>query len=217
MYDYIDETITAKAFTALGLAVGTTIALSTKTVLDKSGFKDIHPVSTLTTRRIGGSILSFSLAAYFLVFQDASASTAIGISCIPWIVELSKTLFDGTHKELEIPAEGQVFVLVVTAIFSYLFLNDSPISAETVLRIYSGWTLLNGVLMGCFPKLACKTWGNMDAGGMAVLQSIVSLWGFGIISLGALSGCLSTGMMTNKALVVSAIPFISRFAISKFV
>jgi len=217
MYDYIDETITAKAFTALGLAVGTTIALSTKTVLDKSGFKDIDPMSTLTTRRIGVSILNFSLAAYFLVFQDSSASTAMGISCIPLIVELSKTLFDGTHKELEIPAEGQAIVLIVTAIFSYLFLNDSPISAETVLRIYSGWAILNGMLMGCFPKLACKTYGNMDASSLAVLQSIVSLWGFGILSLGTLSGCLSTGMMTNKALVVSAIPFISRFIVSKFV
>jgi len=214
-------TTTAKALTTLGLVVGTTTSLSAKTVLDKSGFNKIDPVSILTTRRTGGAILSFSLVAYFLLFQQTSASTAVGISVLPTIIDLSKTLFDGTHKELGFPAAGQVFVLIVSSTFSFLFLNEnSPLlsSKDTLLlKIYAGWLLTNGVLMGCFPKLACQAYGEFDASGLPVLQYFVSLWGFSLLSLGTLSGCLGTGMMTTeKALAVSALPFCSRFIVSKF-
>jgi len=215
-------TTTAKALTTLGLVVGTTTSLSAKTVLDKSGFNKIDPVSILTTRRIGGVILSFSLVAYLLLFQQTSASTAVGISVLPTIIDLSKTLFDGTHKELGFPAAGQVFVLMVSSTFSFLFLNDnSPLLSSSkdtlLLKIYAGWLLTNGVLMGCFPKLACQAYGEFDASGLPVLQYFVSLWGFSLLSLGTLSGCLGTGMMTiEKALAVSALPFCSRFIISKF-
>jgi len=213
-------TTTAKAITTLGLVVGTTTSLSAKTVLDKSGFENIDPLSILTTRRTGGAILSFSIVAYFLLFQKTSASTAVGISVLPTIIDLSKTLFDGTHKELGFPAAGQAFVLFVSLTFSFLFLNDySPLlsSKDTLLlKIQSGWLLTNGVLMGCFPKLACQTYGDFDASGLTVLQYFVSLWGFSLLSLGTLSGCLATGMMTEKALAVSVLPFCSRLIVSKF-
>jgi len=214
-------TTTAKALTTLGLVVGTTTSLSAKTVLDKSGSNKIDGVSILTTRRTGGAILSFSLVAYFLLFQQTSASTAVGISVLPTIIDLSKTLFDGTHKELGFPAAGQVFVLIVSSIFSFFFLNDnSPLlsSKDTLLlKIYSGWLLANGVLMGCFPKLACQAYGEFDASGLPVLQYFVSLWGFSLLSLGTLSGCLASGMMTTaKTLAVSALPFCSKFLVSKF-
>lgn len=212
----LDGATTAKAVTKLGLLVGTTTSLSAKTVLDKSGIENIDPMSVLTVRRTGGVILSFSIVAYFLLFQDASVPTAVGISTLPVIVDLYKTLFDGTHKELGFPAAGQAIVLFAFAIFSFLFLNDSPLSEDTLLKVYSGFILSHGVLMGCFPKLACKTYGNMDANGLNVLQNFVSLWGFSLLSLGTLSAFLSTGMMTNKALALSALPFFSRFVFSKF-
>merc|ERR1712194_556914 len=138
------------------------------------------------------------------------------------IIDLSKTLFDGTHKELGFPAAGQVFVLMVSSTFSFLFLNaNSPLLSSSkdtlLLKIYAGWLLTNGVLMGCFPKLACQAYGEIDASGLPVLQYFVSLWGFSLLSLGTLSGCLGTGIMTiEKALAVSALPFCSRFILSKF-
>jgi len=220
----VDGATTAiKSATALGLAVGTATALSTETVLDKCGVvENMDPMGVLTTRRIGGSILSFSIAAYLLAFRDATASTAVGVSIFPLILELSKALFDGTHRELGFPAEGQVMVLFSFVAFSFLFLNDSsPISSkDTLLKIHSGWLLFHGVLMGCFPSLALKTYGGMDtasSGSITVLQSVVSLWGFSLLSIGALSGCLATGMTTTKALALSALPFISRLVFSVFV
>lgn len=213
----LDGVDTTKVITKLGLAVGTATALSSKTVLDKSGIENVDPISLLVTRRIGGIILSFSIASYFLLFHDASASTAVGIACLPTIIELSKTLFDGTHKDLGFPAAGQAIVLVITACFSFSLLSDSDFSKDNLLKIYSGWLLFNGLLMGCFPKLACKAWGEIDATSLPVLQQFTSLWGFGILSLGTLSGFLATGVMTNKALTLGAIPFISRLVLSKFV
>lgn len=217
----LEGVTTAKTVTTLGLAFGTTTVLSTKSVLDKSGIEDMDPMGVLVTRRIGVSILSFSIAAYCLVFQDASASTAVGVSCIPIVVEIFKALFDGVHKELGFPAEGQVVVGLVFAVFSFLFLNDSPLSKDALLKINSGWLLLNGVLMGCFPSLALKTYGGMEDSDSRLmflnLKYIVSLWGFSLLSFGALSGCLATGMMPTKALALSTLPFLSRFAVSKFV
>jgi len=213
-FDVIDTT---KTITNLGLTIGTATTLSTKTVLDKIGVENIDPKSLLVARRIGVVILSFSLAAYSLVVQDASGSTAMGIACIPTAVELAKTLFDGTHKDLGFPAAGQAIVLVISAIFSYSFLNESYLEKDFLLKLYSGWLVLNGILMGCFPKIACKAWGEWDATGLHVLQYYVSVWGFGLLSLGTLSGVLATDMSSSKALALSALPFISRFVLSNFV
>merc|ERR1712165_626780 len=96
----VDTVAASKAFTKLGLAFGATAAFSSKKVAEKSGVKDIDPMSLLVVRRIGVAILSYSIAAYFLLFEDASAATAVGLSGIPPVIELYKTLFDGTHKEL---------------------------------------------------------------------------------------------------------------------
>jgi len=209
----LDGPTTAKAITGLGLAVGTTTSFSAETVLDKCGLGDIGPCSVLVARRTAESVLCFSIIAYFLIFQGASAPTAVGISCLPLIVEGSKTVFDGTHKELGFTASGQVVFVLVTSIFSILFLNDSPVSKDVLLKIHSGWILFNGVLMGCFPQLACTAWGSMDANGLIELQKFVSLWGFSLLSLGTLSGCLASGMMTNKALALSTIPFLSKLVL----
>jgi hypothetical protein len=67
-------------------------------------------------------------------------------------------------------------------------------------------------------KESClKAWGHKDATGLSVLQYFVSLWGFRILSLGTLSACLATGMMTEKALALGALPFLFRLVVSKFV
>jgi len=209
---------TTKVITKLGLAVGTTTALSAKTVLDKSGIENVDPLNLLTTRRIGESILQFSSVAYFLLFQDTSVYTAVGISCILVVVELYKTLFDGTHKALGFSAAGQAICLVINAIFGFLFLNDSQqLSKDTLLKIHSSFWLSNGVLMGCFPKFAYKFWGNMDVTDVSVIEYFISLWGFSLLSIGTLSGCLATGMTTSKALGFGALPFVSRFALGKIV
>mmetsp|Transcript_65611 Transcript_65611/g.77120 ORF Transcript_65611/g.77120 Transcript_65611/m.77120 type:complete len:260 (+) Transcript_65611:68-847(+) len=208
---------TTKVITKLGLAVGTTTALSAKTVLEKSGIENADPMNLLLTRRIGESILQFSIVAYFLLFQDASVYTALGIACIPVVVEMCKTLFDGTHKALGFSASGQIICLVISATFGFLFLNDSrQLSKDTLLKIHSGFLLSNGVLMGCFPKFACKFWGQMDVTDVSVIEKFISLWGFSYISIGTLSGCLATDMTTSKALGFGALPFVSRFVLSKF-
>ena len=215
-WTHLDGMDTTKAIAKLGLAVGTATSLSTKTVLDKSGIEKVDPISLLIARRIGVIILSYSIVAYFLLSQNTSPSTAVGIACLPTIVELSKTLFDGTHKDLGFPAAGQAIVAFITAIFSFSLLNESDFSNFNPLKIYSGWLVFNGVLMGCFPKLACKAWGDIDATGLSALQNFTSVWGFSLLSLGALSGFLATGMVTNKALALGALPFFSKLILSKF-
>ena len=124
---------TTKAITKLGLIAGTATSLSAKAVVDKSNIENVDPVSLLVIRRTGVSLLTFSIISYFLLFQDASAFTAVGISCLPVNVDLCKTLFDGTPKDLGFPAAGQVLVLFVNAILGFLLLNDSPFSKDTVL------------------------------------------------------------------------------------
>ncbi|KAL7544289.1 hypothetical protein ACHAWF_007680 [Thalassiosira exigua] len=211
----------AKAITKLGLVVGTATTLSTKTVLDKSGIDDVDPIGLLVARRTGLFILSYSIAAYFLLVQDASAPTAVGIGSILNSIELSRTLFDGEHKELGFPAAGQAIVLIVNSILSYSLLNDGSsdlMSKDAALKLFCWWNVLNGMFLGCFPKAACKAWGDIDAASLLTLQKFVSVWGFSLVSFGALSGLLATDdMSTGKALALCALPFLCRLALSKFV
>jgi len=203
----------AKDVAKLGLAVGTATTLSTKTVLEKTGNGNLDPMSVLVARRIGGSILNYSVVAYLMLSQNASASTAAGVGCIILVVDLAKTLFDGTHKELGIPAEGQAMVLFITAILSHLLINDS--GGGNLMKICSGWWITNGVLMGVFTKLALNLYGDkVDA--PPDLEYITSLWGFSIISCGTLLACLDNGMVTEKALGIGALPFLLRLAVSKY-
>ena len=206
----------AKDVAKLGLAVGTATTLSTKSVLEVTGNGNLDPMSVLTVRRIGGLILNYSVAAYLMLSQiNASASTAVGVGSIVTVVELAKTLFDGTHKELGIPAEGQVIVLFITAIFSQLLINNDS-GGGNLMKIYSGWSITNGVLMGVFAKLAIALYGSkVDA--PPDLVCIVSLWGFSLISWGTLMALLDNGMATEKALGLGALPFLFRLAVSKFV
>jgi len=213
----LDDLATTNAISKLGLGVGIATTLSSSSVLDKIGIENVDPICRLVARRIGGSILAFSIIAYCLHCHDISPSTAVGIACLPTIVELLKTLFDGTHKDLGFPAEGQAIVLVITIIFSYLFLGESRISKDDVLNLYSAWLVLNGILMGYLPKLACKAWGDIDADDLHALQFFVSLWGFSLLSLGALTGFLATDIMNTKAVVLGAVPFLSKIILSKLV
>lgn len=204
------------AITKLGLGAGTVTTISPSTVLDKIGIENVDPICLLLARRTGNIILTYFIVAYCLLCQDMSVSTAVGIGVLPTIVDLLKTLFDGT-KHLGFHAEGQVVALIIFTIFSYLLLNDSFISKDDVLKLYSGWLILNGVLMGCFPKLACKAWGDIDAAGLSALQSFVSVWGIGILSVGTLTGFLATDMVATKAVALGAVPFLTKIVLSKLV
>lgn len=223
-FNPLDGVDTAKTLSKIGLGAGTATALSTKTVLDKLGIGNVDPVSLLVGRRIGGAILQFAIAAYFLECQGSSASTACALAFLPSMVELSKTLFDGTPKELDFPAEGQAIVLAVSSYFFYAFLNNP---SDDLFKISAGWQLLNGVFFAFFPKNAIKFWGDSgDAApkskkdataSLLTTQKFVSVWGFSLISTGILTGLLGTDMATTKALTYGAIPFLAKIILSKYI
>uniref|UniRef100_A0A7S3QG43 Uncharacterized protein n=1 Tax=Chaetoceros debilis TaxID=122233 RepID=A0A7S3QG43_9STRA len=168
------------ALPKLGLVASTAMALSTSTVLDKyipgiDNIEKIDPKSLLVARRIGVTLLHYSIIAYFLQCHDSvSVPKAVGLGALPIIVELAKGLFDGTiRKEFGVSWELQALYIFAFIAFSYSFLNVNesfvneasfvPImEMEMLLKMYSAFLILNGVFLGCFTKLACKTWGNVN-------------------------------------------------------
>ena len=221
----------AKVLPKLGLGIGTATSLSTKTVLDKlllfakeeETTAAVDPMSLLVARRIGAFLLNYSVVAYFLQCRDASVPTAVGLGTLPIVVELAKGLFDGVHEELGYSAWPQALCLVVFFAFGYLFLHNDdsfvPVETETLLKIYSVFMILNGIFLGCFTKLACKMWANIDttaaAGGSSFLPSFVSLFGFCFVSVGTLAGCFATDMSNTNALALGTVPFLGRLVVNK--
>uniref|UniRef100_A0A6S8YPC1 Uncharacterized protein n=1 Tax=Chaetoceros debilis TaxID=122233 RepID=A0A6S8YPC1_9STRA len=229
-----------KLLPKLGLAASTAMALSTNTVLDKyipgidiDYIETVDPMSLLVARRIGASLMHYSIIAYLLQCHDdatwcsVSVPTAVGLGALPIIVELAKGLFDGIHKEFGYSWELQALVLFVFIAFSYSFLNESfvesyvPMEMEMLLKMYSAFLILNGVFVGCFTKLACKTWGNVNTDtaepGLSTLPTFVSIWGFSIISVGTLVGCftIDNSMTTTKALALGTAPFLGKLIVNK--
>jgi len=215
--DGIDGLTTSTSFiTALGLAIGTTASLSTEKLLARSGIGAVDPTSLLVARRIGVTVLGYSIAASCVVFFGTSGYTAVALSSLFPAIELYKTLFDGTQIDLGFPSEGQVLLLFVNIFFLVGLLVDdesSFLSKDTVLRIHSGWFLLNGTVLGFFPKPACQAWGLSDVSD--VLRKFVSVHGFNIGALGILSACLSAGMDATKAITYGGIALVSSLAAGK--
>uniref|UniRef100_A0A6S8YSN6 Uncharacterized protein n=1 Tax=Chaetoceros debilis TaxID=122233 RepID=A0A6S8YSN6_9STRA len=236
-----------KLLPKLGLVASSAMALSTSTVLDKYipgiDLETVDPMSLLVARRIGVTLLHYSIIAYFLQCHDdatwCSVPKAVGLGALPIIVELAKGLFDGTiRKEFGVSWELQALYIFAFIAFSYSFLNVNnesfiesflPMEMEMLLKMYSAFLILNGVFVGCFTKLACTFWGNIDTTdttdpgllSTSTLPTFVSIWGFIIISVGTLVGCLSmtstidSSMTTTKALALGTVPFLGKLIVNK--
>uniref|UniRef100_A0A7S3QFX6 Uncharacterized protein n=1 Tax=Chaetoceros debilis TaxID=122233 RepID=A0A7S3QFX6_9STRA len=245
-----------KLLPKLGLVASSAMALSTSTVLDKYipgiDLETVDPMSLLVARRIGVTLLHYSIIAYFLQCHDdatwCSVPKAVGLGALPIIVELAKGLFDGTiRKEFGVSWELQALYIFAFIAFSYSFLNVNesfvneasfvPImEMEMLLKMYSAFLILNGVFLGCFTKLACTFWGNTDIdtdtnidttdttglSSTSALPTFGSIWGFSLISVGTLVGCLTStidnnNMTTTKALALGMAPFLGKLIVNKLI
>lgn len=85
------------------------------------------------------------------MFYDTSASTALGVSAIPWIVVICKSMFSGSSKELGFPPHGDWFGLVVASVVAYAAFHDGIgdiVSADKIVKYVGGiWNVLNGVFL----------------------------------------------------------------------
>jgi hypothetical protein len=154
-------------------------------------------------RRHGTALLAFTLPAYCLFFQGSSVETAVGVSTLPFIIELIRSELAEEPEKFGWPKYAQLAPIPLVAMTCYGCLNAKG-WANSAMKVYSAWVGITGLLAGLAPELYTKHWNvkptNTEHHGL-------QWWGLLMMDLSVYIGCLARGVAPMRALGYSWIPF----------
>jgi hypothetical protein len=160
------------------------------------------PFADLIFQRHGTALLACTLPAYCLLFQGTSVETAVGVSTLPFIIDLIRSELAEEPEKLGWPKYAQLAPIPFAAATCYGCLNSKD-WANTAMKVYSAWIGITGLLAGFSPESYTKHWSvkptNVENHGL-------QWWGFFMLDLSVYVGCLAWGVAPMKALGYAWIP-----------
>jgi hypothetical protein len=160
------------------------------------------PFADLIFQRHGTALLACTLPAYCLFFQGSSVETAVGVSTLPFIIDLIRSELAEEPEKLGWPKYAQLAPIPFAAVTCYGCLNSKS-WANTAMKVYSAWIGITGLLAGFAPETYTKRWNikptNIEHHGL-------QWWGFFLLDLSVYIGCLAWDVAPMKALGYAWIP-----------
>ena len=166
-------------------------------------------------RTIGASVLGVGIPSWCLLNgKCSSTNTAVGLSMLPWMTSLLKTVVDNDGSS-GVKIAPQLLVLLYDTFTAHALFTDAEYAAKA-LQVFCVWILANGVLLAVSPKTAATSWGNSDEPEDQVV-SMTKTNGFGLLSYGAFVYALSQDVDVAKALGYSLVPWLIDNASRNFI
>lgn len=131
----VDATTMAKAYVVAGLVQGTYTALAPEPSL-KAYSGTPTPMSVVTAKRLGVSVLAHSAAAASMLFQDRSLNTAVGIVTSIWTFVLLGDVLNETGKTVGYNGQTDIFWLVLNAAMAYIAFSDLDVAPKVIKAYY---------------------------------------------------------------------------------
>ena len=201
----LDAVDTAKAASTIALVSGTLHSISASKLLQAYGCPQT-PVFEHCLRTIGASVLGVGIPSWCLLNgKCSSTNTAVGLSILPWMTSLLKTVVDNDGSS-GVKIAPQLLVLLYDAFTAHALFTDAEYASKA-LQVFCVWVLANGVLLVVSPKTAATSWGNNDEPEDQVV-SMTKTNGFGLLSYGAFVYALSQDINTAKSLGYSLVPWL---------
>ena len=166
-------------------------------------------------RTIGASVLGVGIPSWCLLNgKCSSTNTAVGLSMLPWMTSLLKTVVDNDGSS-GVKIAPQLLVLLYDTFTAHALFTDAEYAAKA-LQVFCIWILANGVLLAVSPKTAATSWGNTDEPDDQVV-SMTKTNGFGLLSYGTFIYALSKDVDVAKALGYSLVPWLIDNASRNFI
>jgi hypothetical protein len=162
------------------------------------------PLSELIFQRHGLVLLACTLPAYCLLFHQTSVETAVGVSTIPFIIDLIRSELAEEPERFEWPKYAQLVPLAFAAVTCYGCLNSMD-WANTAMKVYSVWFGITGLQAAFAPDSFSKLW-NIKFLRTAIQKHGFQWWGFFLLDYAVYIGCLAWGMAPMKALGYAWMP-----------
>lgn len=210
----LDAVDTAKAGSVIALVSGMLHSVSAGKLLEAYG-SPRTPVLEHCLRTIGASVLGIGIPSWCLLNgKCSSTNTAVGLSMLPWMISLLKTVVDNDGSS-GVKIAPQLLVLLYDAFTAHALLTDAEYAAKA-LQVFCVWVLANGVLLAVSPKTAATSWGNSDEPEDQVV-SMTKTNGFGLLSYGSFVYALSKDVDVAKSFGYSLIPWLIDNASRNFI
>jgi hypothetical protein len=164
------------------------------------------PLSDLIFQRHGLVILACMLPAYCLLFQETSVETAVGVSTVPFIIDLIRSELAEEPERFEWPKYAQLVPLAFAAVTCYGCLNSKD-WANTAIKVYSVWFGITGLQAAFAPTSFSKLWNIKFLSTMTAIQKHgFQWWGFFLLDYAVYVGCMAWGVEPMKALGYAWLP-----------
>jgi hypothetical protein len=160
------------------------------------------PFADLIFQRHGTALLACTLPAYCLLFQGTSVETAVGVSTLPFIIDLIRSELAEEPEKLGWPKYAQLAPIPFAVATCYGCLNSKN-WANTAMKVYSGWIGITGLLAGFAPESYTKHWSTKPTN---IENHGLQWWGFFLLDLSVYVGSLAWGVAPMKALGYAWIP-----------
>jgi hypothetical protein len=162
------------------------------------------PLTDLIMQRHGAAQLAFTLMAYCLFFQETSVETAVGVSTLPFVIDLVRSELAEEPERFGWPKKSQLVPVVLSAVTGYgcFYSKDW---ANTAMKLYSVWGGITGLMAALSPDLNAKVWGIKSK--FTEIQKHSMQWlGFFVLELAVCIGCLAWGVEPMKAVGYAWLP-----------
>jgi hypothetical protein len=162
------------------------------------------PLTDLIMQRHGAAQLSFTLMAFCLFFQETSVETAVGVSTLPFIIDLVRSELAEEPERFGWPKNSQLVPVVFSAVTGYgcFYSKDW---ANTAMKLYTVWGGISGLLAVLSPDLHAKAWGFKPKF-TDIQKHATQWWGLFILELAVCIGCLAWGVEPMKAVGYAWLP-----------
>jgi hypothetical protein len=164
------------------------------------------PFSDLIFQQHGTTLLACTLTAYCLLFQGASVEKAVGVSTLPFIIDLIRSELAEEPEKFGWPKYAQLVPLAFAAVTCYGCFHSKD-WANTAMKVYSVWVGFTGLQVALAPDSFAKLW---NAKFMSTLTDIqkhaFQWWGFFLLDYAVYVGCLAWGVAPMKALGYAWVP-----------
>lgn len=160
----------------------------------------------------GAKNLGNGIILYTIIFQDQSASKALGLSLLPYILTVVRNLMNGVSSGLGLSMPVQYVNTLIQIVVSHALLTDASY-ANGLTKTFAAYSALVGLQCRLNPSKALKSWGFPKAKKGYSDDYLVVMKGFGHQSLcnAVVAWFLANDTEINMVIGYSSVPLFLSF------